>query len=298
MRVLAWNVQGAVPPFGSKDRIRYQVEFIDEEASGPDLLLLNEVTTAQRDFWHDLLGGIGYTEIVDTLDWAIELGESDVQPHQEFNHVNGNLIAVHGASELGHLERIPASIREGPVGDSVLKHWDTNFPEKILNAKVEFGESSIDLWNVRAVPGSMYGEEKIKILENTYGRIMVDGEKPRILAGDFNAPKAETADGEVVSWGEDRSGDIGERWTQAELDILNGLEVVGMVDVFRTVNGYGELDVLDVSHPTQGGDRLSGKRFDHLFASERLAPQACWYDEDGLDCSDHAPLIAEFDVES
>lgn len=27
MRVLSWNVQGAVPPFGSKDRIRRQLEY-------------------------------------------------------------------------------------------------------------------------------------------------------------------------------------------------------------------------------------------------------------------------------
>lgn len=294
MRVLTWNVQGAVPPFGSKDRIRSQVEFIDKEVGRPDLLLLNEVTTAQRDFWHGQLDEIGYEEIVDTLDWASELGDSEVPPHQEFNHVNGNLIAIHESSALGNLRRIPARIREGPVGDSVLKHWDTNFPEKILNAQVEYGELSIDLWNIRAVPGSMYGEEKIKILENTYGRILAAGERPRILAGDFNGPKAETAEGEIVSWGVDRDGALGERWTRAELDILTGLEEVGMVDVFRAVNGYGELDVLDVSHPTQGGERLSGKRFDHLFASESFCPESCRYVEGGFECSDHAPLVASF----
>lgn len=294
MRVLTWNVQGAVPPFGSKDRIRSQVEFIDQDVDRPDLLMLNEVTTVQREFWHELLNEIGYMDIVDTLDWASELGASEVPPHQGFNHVNGNLIAVHEGSKLNNLERIPASIREGPVGDGVLKHWDTNFPDKILNAEVDCGEVTIDLWNIRAVPGSMYGEEKIKILENTYGRIMAAGAMPRILAGDFNGPKAETPDGEVISWGEDREGAIGERWTKAELDILTGLGEVGMVDVFRTINGYGEIDVLDVSHPTQGGDRLSGKRFDHLLASSILDPESCRYEKRGFDCSDHAPLVATF----
>lgn len=294
MNVLSWNVQGAVPPFGSKDRIRAQIEFIDQELERPDLLLLNEVTTAQQDFWHELLDGIGYREIVDTLDWAMELGASGVPPHHEINHVNGNLIAVNESSELQNLERMPASIRSGPVGDAVLKHWDTNFPEKILNAEVALEETTIDLWNVRAVPGSMYGEEKIKILENTYGRITAAGEKPRILAGDFNAPKAETAEGEVVSWGEDREGAIGERWTNAELDILTGLDEVGMVDVFRTINGFGEIEVLDISHPTKGGERFSGKRFDHLLASSDLRPESCRYEEGGLDCSDHAPLVATF----
>jgi endonuclease/exonuclease/phosphatase family metal-dependent hydrolase len=75
-----------------------------------------------------------------------------------------------------------------------------------------------------------------------------------------------------------------------------------MVDVFREQHGYGELDILDVSHATQTNDPLSvppedveGKRFDHVIASANyLTSQACYYDQAGFCCSDHAPLIAEF----
>jgi exonuclease III len=62
-----------------------------------------------------------------------------------------------------------------------------------------------------------------------------------------------------------------------------------MVDIFRAEHGYGDLDVLDKSW-----DRK--KRFDHLIASEKLAPTECRYLPEGYDNSDHAPIRAEFDV--
>lgn len=75
----------------------------------------------------------------------------------------------------------------------------------------------------------------------------------------------------------------------------------GMVDVFREQHGYGDLNILDVSHATQTGDPLAvspkdieGKRFDHTIASTELNPQECYYDQDGFACSDHAPMIATF----
>jgi exodeoxyribonuclease-3 len=245
--------------------------------------------------WYQKLQEVaGYDEIVDTLDWSAELGRLDVPPFHDFNGVNGNLIAIHEDSRLQGLERRKPSIKEPPFGDAELKHWDTNFPEKILNAEVVLGGTTIDLWNIRTVPGNMFGEEKIKILENTCQRIIASGSQPRILAGDFNAPKDETHDGTVIPWRNERDGELSERWREAERNILTGLAEVGMVDVFRSIHGYGDLDVLDVSHPTRGGGPLSGKRFDHLLASTVLNPRRCVYDERGLDCSDHAPLIAEF----
>lgn len=75
----------------------------------------------------------------------------------------------------------------------------------------------------------------------------------------------------------------------AELSILKGLGHLGMVDIFRAEHGYGDLDVLDKSW-----DRK--KRFDHLIASEKLAPTECRYLPEGYDNSDHAPIRAEFDV--
>lgn len=76
-----------------------------------------------------------------------------------------------------------------------------------------------------------------------------------------------------------------------------------MVDVFRQQHGYGDLDILDVSHATQTDDptavapaAVQGKRFDHMFASRVLDAQACSYLHAGFNCSDHAPIIAEFTI--
>lgn len=287
MKLMVWNVQGAVPPNGSIQRIQNQLEFIETNAGLPELVLLNEVTTVQRERWQKGLRDLGY-EVEDTLDWAAELRKSTVPPHQDFNHTNGNLIALHDTSDAQNLTRQNPSIRYGPWEDAVLKDWSTNFPEKILNATITLDESRLNLWNIRAIPGSQWGEEKIKILENVYNRIKKSAHHPTILAGDFNSPKAELADGTVVPWGLDREAFIRDRWIEAELDILQGVEELGLVDVFRAQHGYDDLDVEDVSFET--------RRFDYLFASKDLNPSDCRYDPDGYECSDHAPILAEFEL--
>lgn len=304
MEVLSWNVQGAFPFHTPVERIEDQIQYIEDTAGCPDIIALNEVNRFRRELWMNRLTDIGYTEIVHTLDWAEELGESDVPPHQDFNHVNGNLTAVHETFRGENLTRLHPSIREGQWEDADLKDWDTNVPEKILHTTVEIDGRTLELWNVRAVPGSINGEEKIKILNNTFNRIRKGSEPPCILTGDFNAPDRELADGTVIPWRYEEEGDIADRWVEAELNILRGLEDDGMIDVFREQHGYGDLDILDVSHATQTEDPLAvssedveGKRFDHMIASQELNPSDCYYDQEGFQCSDHAPLITEFRVE-
>lgn len=302
MKVFSWNVQGAFPFYTPVERIEDQIQYIEKTARCPDIIALNEVNRFRRELCLEGLTEIGYTEIVHTLDWAEELGESEVPPHQDFNHVNGNLTAVHDTFNGSDLTRLHPSIREGPWEGADLKDWDTNVPEKILHTTVELEHSTLDIWNIRAVPGSMHGEEKIKILTNTFHRIVKGSQSPCILTGDFNSPDRELSDGTVIPWRYEDEGATADRWVEAELNILCGLQDQGMVDVFRDQHGYGELDILDVSHATQTDDPLAvspanvkGKRFDHMIASKELNPHNCWYEHSGFACSDHAPLVAEFD---
>jgi endonuclease/exonuclease/phosphatase family metal-dependent hydrolase len=301
MKFLSWNVQGAFPYYTPIERIEDQIQYIEQIAECPDIIALNEVNRFRRDMWVSELTDLGYTQLVHTLDWAEELGDSKIPPHQDYNHVNGNLIAIHETFRGDTLTRKHPSIRKGPWEDADLKDWDTNFPEKILHTTVEIDDSTLNIWNVRAVPGSMHGEEKIKILKNAYQRIRKGCDSPCILAGDFNSPDQELPDGTLIPWRYDQEGKIAEMWVEAEWNVLKGLADKGMVDVFRDQHGYGDLDILDVSHATKTDDPLSvppedveGKRFDHIIASSELDPRECWYDHKGFRCSDHAPLIVEF----
>lgn len=77
---MIWNIKGAVPPNGSKQRIEDRLGSIEGNADRPELLFLNEVTTVQRDRWRRGLETLGYV-VVDTPDWAAELRESSIPPH-------------------------------------------------------------------------------------------------------------------------------------------------------------------------------------------------------------------------
>lgn len=296
MNVLTWNIQGAWPGT-PKDRVRNQVEFISQK--GPDILFLQEVNRYRTEI-RKQLNKIGYTEIKDTLEWATELAESTVQPHQDIKHTNGNLTAARDDIELTQKS---IDILGDEFDGVDIKNFDTYFPEKILVTDCDIGDRTIECWNVRAVPGNSKGEEKIKILETVFHRIINGDQKLRILAGDFNTPDEELCDGQAVAHLYDKDRRIRHRWRNAELNILKGLGHVGMIDTFRAKHGFGELDILDVSHATRTDDPLEvpegeveGVRFDHIFASNNLNLSDCYYDVEGFRYSDHAPLIAEFEL--
>lgn len=202
-------------------------------------------------------------------------------PHHDINHVNGNLTAVHESFESAGPERHQPSIRAGAYDGADLKDWSTNFPERSSSRPWRHHNPHLSCGTCAPCPGTDGGEEKVKILETVYERIRKTARTPCLLAGDFNAPKAERADGTIVPWQPDDTDADSDRWTAAETNLLSGFDSEGMVDVFRQQHGYGEVDVVDTSHRT--------RRFDHLIASEELAPTACRYDADGHDCSDHAP---------
>lgn len=281
---MTWNVNKSSNVQG---RIDDQVGFID--ARGPDVLMLQEVRYGADDrwlrHWIERLDNLGLGEIKHTCDWASALGDSTVPPHSDIGHDNGHLTAVRSNWQLHRREpTIRDEVKSNEVG-----HFNTHFPEKILVTELETSNLSINIWNVRAVPGNGWGEEKIKIFETVYERLDREGQATRILAGDFNTPKAELADGQAIPFGHDKKGQFKRRKVKAELQILKGLGHLGMRDVFREQHGYGDIDVADWS--------WEDKRFDHIFASNELQVSNCAYDQAGLGPSDHAPLIADFEIE-
>jgi exonuclease III len=137
------------------------------------------------------------------------------------------------------------------------------------------------------VPARGYGEEKIKIIETVYNRLSDESENDCILGGDFNASKEERADEEIVSFASSKPDSIQKRWKRAELNILDGLDEHGLIDAFRSTNGYGDLSITDTS--------WNGKRFDHLFVPEQSIISDCWYDHP-VEASDHAPIVCDVDL--
>lgn len=269
MRVVSWNVNR------SGGLITEQADWLESLDKVPDVLLLQEVNLNRRGEWHDVLTDrLGYDAIVDTIDWGSELDNS-----------NGHLTATLEGCELNQQTIDGKAVVSG---ETAAEAFGTAYPEKILVTDVIYGNTQIECWNVRAVPGRSYPEEKQAIFEYVFDQIEADREQPRILAGDLNTPKRELPDGQAVTYGYHRSKEMQRNAMAAELNVLKGLGHFGMVDVFRALHGYGEIDQVDVSH--------SGRRIDHLFASETLDPSKCWYASLEEVPSDHAPLIAEFDL--
>jgi exonuclease III len=115
----------------------------------------------------------------------------------------------------------------------------------------------------------------------------------RILCGDLNTPRKEHADGTIWTFARDRYGRLrperGERWDQAELALLRGLEPYGYHDGFRLLHPY-DVEELSWEWPRWGG----GYRLDHLIVSSEILVDDCHYEhswrENGL--SDHSALLA------
>ena len=269
MRVVSWNVNR------SGDLITEQANWLESLDILPDILLLQEVNLNRRDDWYDVLTDqLGYDTLVDTIDWGSELGNS-----------NGHLTATLEGYEL---EQQLIDDEADVNGEMAAEAFGTAYPEKILITDITIGDTQIECWNVRAVPGGSYPEEKQAIFEYIFTQIEADGERTRLLAGDLNTPKRELADGQAVTYGYERSKEMQRDAMAAELNILKGLGHFGMIDVFRALHGYGDIDQLDVSH--------NGRRIDHLFASEMLKPSKCWYAPLETVPSDHAPLIVDFNL--
>jgi exonuclease III len=115
--------------------------------------------------------------------------------------------------------------------------------------------------------------------------------RPHVLCGDFNSPKAETPDGEIVLF----TRQIRAAEYEGEGALMGGLTQFGLTDAFRACNGYL---ADDRSWYWKNRGRTGGYRLDHLFVSQHFETTGCWYDhsvrERGL--SDHSLLVAEVNL--
>jgi endonuclease/exonuclease/phosphatase family metal-dependent hydrolase len=337
--VVSWNVQGEIGI--SDDRMQQQLEFLGTHAEHVDFFLFQAVNYEQKptEGWGGQLGTLSeyFAEndyhLVHTADWAQELVDSSVQPHADISgaHNRCNLIASRWP-----IERRPLTLRNrGNRKPRGLNYYYSHFPEKMLIAEVDvaggptIAADNIEVWNVGIINGANWGEEKLNMLETVYGRIYLQTTKtdnPVLLGGDFNAPKRETQNREIIPHGQnsgeyrqypyygdphylrDHAGEVNElsfrqQWQLAEARIFDpDIGDWGMQDVYWSAeDSQREASTEDYTHVLSNGTPAR-KRLDHILVSSAFDVHRCdiWNGEmdsvDGFRASDHAPVVTTLSI--
>jgi exonuclease III len=252
--LLSWNVAGRVA------RMPEQVaRVLDLDA---DLVCLQETTRTTAPAWARELRAHGYRGV----EHAALSGP-------------GRPLAVLTA----HREAIAAVGVEG-----------LPLPERVLAVRLADGTEVV---NVHSPISTRPDLAKVLTHEAVHRHLARPASHPRLLCGDLNTPRKEHADGQVWTFARDRYGRLrperGERWDEAELALIRGLEGRGFRDAFRDVHGPAHRE-LSWEWPRYSG----GYRLDHLVVSDDFEVSACAYEhewrKDGL--SDHSPLLARFSL--
>lgn len=261
-RLISWNIAGKVVAN------RKQFEALGKRK--PDIVALQEVRVNALKNFRELFPEIGLSFVAETATLAKEKGRR-----------YGELIASRWP-----LQPIPGTDKETP------------FPERVLSSIVQSPWGNIELYTVHIVPGSTQGWKKIEMFEGIYRRLACESNLPRILCGDFNSPKQETTDGQLITWGEklEKNGEISGgdgRWAIGERSVLKGLAEYDLPDVFRLLNGY---EVQGYSWFIKR-KRTTRRRFDHIFAAKSLNAVECQYLGEVVEqkLSDHAAIEAVFE---
>jgi exonuclease III len=167
-------------------------------------------------------------------------------------------------------------------------------PERVLSTLVDTPSGPLELYHVHIPSARNRGIVKLETCEALSERLARPSDRHRVLCGDLNLPRAETMEGEVITFAADHP-ELLERWDRGERSILPGLEEWGLRDVFRTLHGFERQDASWVLHTR--ARRKAGLRIDHILASAGLVASWCDYHhgwrEEGL--SDHSALEAVFE---
>lgn len=247
---------------GRVQRLGEQAELV--VALGADLICLQEVTSTTAPRWTALLAQAGWS----------------------YTHV-----AWPGDPEPGTKpRRRPLSVlttsREAASRTEIA---DLPWAERALAVRTQ----GLEVVNVHSPISPSPGLAKVLTHEALH-RHMSTSDGPRILCGDLNTPRREHADGRVWTFARDQYGrlreDRGERWDEAELSLIKGLESFGFRHAFREEHGPAWKE-LSWEWPRWGG----GYRLDHLIASAEVEVRAISYAHEWRQAklSDHSPLAAD-----
>ncbi len=259
MRVtlLSWNVAGRV------QRQPEQAELIADLA--PDLVCLQEIRPTSAHAWTAALQAAGW-------------------PHVAL--ARSNAPATDPDRRLSVLTAARQPLAELDIDG------DLPWPERVLATETE----GLRLVNLHSPISPKPGLVKVRTHEAIHA-FLAERRGPTALCGDLNTPRKEHPDGRIWTFARTRHGKLrperGERWDQAELALIKGLEPFGFRDAFRAVHGY-ERKELSWQWQQWGG----GYRLDHLIVSTEVDVQHIeylhdWRQQAGL--SDHSALLATLD---
>jgi endonuclease/exonuclease/phosphatase family metal-dependent hydrolase len=269
MRLISWNTAHKT------SKCTDQVKALLHES--PDVVALQEVLKNGAVNLCDLFKDTDLSHVVESF--QIADSQAELKGHRQY----GELVA----------SRWP--LRPLPPTD-----FPVPWTERVLSVIIATPSEEIELHTTHIPPGSSNGWKKIEMLEGIYKRLACLSRGPRILCGDFNTPREELAEGQVVTWAQaiKQGGRIvlrkerGQRWDDGERKILTGLAEFDLADVFRRLHGY---TVKAFSWIAGNG---KPRRFDHVFASAQLRATQCDYlhilREGGM--SDHSAIAVTFDA--
>jgi exodeoxyribonuclease III len=255
-RLVSWNVAGRV------QRLDEQAELV--VALGADLICLQEVSASTAPRWTALLVEAG---------WAHVHLARPGEPEPGMKPRRRPLSVLTASREPGSPVRIEA----------------LPWPERALAVRTQ----GLEVVNVHSPISPSPGLAKVLTHEALHLH-MSSSSGPRILCGDLNTPRREHPDGRVWTFARDQYGrlreDRGERWDEAELALIKGLEPFGFRDAFREEHGPAWKE-LSWEWPRWGG----GYRLDHLIVSAEVSVRAISYAHEWRQAklSDHSPLAAD-----
>lgn len=252
MRLISWNVANRVKKLPVQARTLMQYE--------PDFVALQELTATTIPLWRNEFEERGYYAIA-SFDFTDDRDE----------RVGGRKYSVLTASRW-------------PLKALAPSYFDIPWPERVLSVIVHSPYGAVECHNAHLPAGVSHGWIKIETFEGIYDQLCRAGNDPRILCGDFNSPQEELTDGTTIPFGTNN-----ERWSKAELSVITGLGNYGLKDVYRLLHGF---EKREVSWVMWNRGKKYGRRFDHVFASQRLNPSTCTYLHEFLEqgLSDHAPI--------
>jgi len=215
----------------------------------------------------------------------------------------------HIASSFDYVEDKSILVRNRKYGQLIVSRYPlevdnpykTNipFPERVLTAYIK--DLDLRIMTTHIPPGSSNGVIKVEHYEGLYNFLEKTKDIRTILTGDFNSPQGETADGEVITWGQRKNSQgklvyrinpkwkddcDAKRWDEAERSIIQNHTNCNLKDAFRSHKGYQDNSASWFTR------QKVGRRYDHIFIPTDMTINEVGYEgkvvELGL--SDHLPI--------